>query len=272
MSVEQMTRVFRWSKSKGTARLVLLALADVANNDGEVTAYARSHRRLASMANCDTGSVSRAIAKLAELGELQVLRTGDGRSSSDYRITVEEPAPDREGRQSEAPQSAPPGPADRAPRVGKSRPQGPQDAGPIIPSLPVPPPPPPVENAHDGGELFHVEPPEPADDPAARVLATGEKVPQYEFEDWYAAYPLHKGRGQAERAYAGARRKASAVQLLEGARSYAEDPDRDPKFTAHPTTWLNGERWLDEPAAGRAAPESGWDRGEGSGTVDEEDL
>jgi hypothetical protein len=268
VSVEQMTRVFRFSRSKGTARLVLLALADVANNDGEVTAYARSHRKLAGMANCDTGSVSRAIAKLADLGELQVLRTGDGRSSSDYRITVTGP----EGRQSEAPQSAPPGPADRAPRVGNPRPQGRQDAAPIIPSLSVPAPPSPVDTASDGGELFHVEHPEPPDNPAARVLAAGEKIPPYEFDDWYRAYPLHKGRGQAEKAYAAARRKATADQLLEGAQRYGADPDRDPKFTAHPTTWLNGQRWLDEVAAPVVAPESGWDRAEASGTVSEEEL
>lgn len=68
-----------------------------------------------------------------------------------------------------------------------------------------------------------------------------------DFAEWYAAYPLHKARGAAARAYARAVRKTSPQVLLEAARRYRDDPNRNPKYTKHPATWLNGECWLDEP-------------------------
>lgn len=69
-----------------------------------------------------------------------------------------------------------------------------------------------------------------------------------EFEEWYSAYPRHKGRGQAERAYRTARKKASAETLLEAGKRYAaQRVGEDKNFTKHPATWLNGECWLDDP-------------------------
>jgi hypothetical protein len=38
---------------------------------------------------------------------------------------------------------------------------------------------------------------------------------------------------------------------LAGARRYAEDPNRHPSYTANAATWLNAERWLDEPLPDR---------------------
>jgi hypothetical protein len=80
--------VFARSRARGTARLVLLALADVAHDTGEVAAYRRSHRVLAAKANVAERSVTRAIAELVELGELVVVERGDGRRQSDYQIVV----------------------------------------------------------------------------------------------------------------------------------------------------------------------------------------
>lgn len=69
-----------------------------------------------------------------------------------------------------------------------------------------------------------------------------------DFPDWYAAYPRHVGRGQAERAYVTARKAADAETLISAARSFAEQSrSQDPKFIPHPATWLNGQRWLDVP-------------------------
>lgn len=73
--------------------------------------------------------------------------------------------------------------------------------------------------------------------------ATGEK----NFGEFYAAYPRHVGRGQASKAYAAAIRKASPETILAAAQRFAEQSrGSDPKYIAHPATWLNGERWLDE--------------------------
>lgn len=72
-----------------------------------------------------------------------------------------------------------------------------------------------------------------------------------EFEIWYAAYPRHKSRGAAVRAYRTARKKADAETLLGGARRYAGDmAGKEQRYIKHPPAWLNGECWLDEADAG----------------------
>jgi hypothetical protein len=69
-----------------------------------------------------------------------------------------------------------------------------------------------------------------------------------EFEIWWRIYPNRVGKLKAEQAYASARKKATADELLEGARRYAaERSGQDAKYTKHPTTWLNAGGWLDEP-------------------------
>ena len=77
-----------------------------------------------------------------------------------------------------------------------------------------------------------------------------------EFDAWYKAYPLHKARRKAQSTYERviAKRQATHQQLLDGAKRYAnEQRGKDPRFTKHPTTWLNGGCWTDEPDAPAAA-------------------
>lgn len=67
------------------------------------------------------------------------------------------------------------------------------------------------------------------------------------FDGWYAEYPHKVGRATAEKAYRSALARASPERLLEGLRRYVatKPPDR---AWCNPATWLNGNRWLDEPA------------------------
>ena len=83
------------------------------------------------------------------------------------------------------------------------------------------------------------------------------------FEEFWSAYPLHKARGSAERAYAKAIAGGATQQdLLLGAMRYAAERDREPdlatraKFTAHAATWLNRGSWADEPAPASTLPDS----------------
>jgi hypothetical protein len=68
-----------------------------------------------------------------------------------------------------------------------------------------------------------------------------------EFMDWYLEYPRKASRAVAEKAYAKARKKATANELLEGVKRYAADPNREQEFTKLPATWLNGGCWDDGP-------------------------
>ena len=98
------------------------------------------------------------------------------------------------------------------------------------------------------GTPIGTNPPKAAGSPEEKSVNPKQQMAD-EFTAWYAIYPKHVGRGAAVNAYAKARKNgATPEQLLAGARSYAaERKGQDPKFTALPATWLNQERWTDDP-------------------------
>lgn len=77
------------------------------------------------------------------------------------------------------------------------------------------------------------------------------------FQEWWQQYPRKVGKPAAHRAYRliikG--RLATPAELLQGVLRYAAERDREPdidkrrQFTAHPSTWLNQQRWKDEAEA-----------------------
>ena len=66
------------------------------------------------------------------------------------------------------------------------------------------------------------------------------------FDDFWNVYPLKKNKGAAKRAWKAAIKKTDVETIVAGARKYRDAQKRDPDFTAHASTWLNGERWDDE--------------------------
>jgi len=56
---------------------------------------------------------------------------------------------------------------------------------------------------------------------------------------------LKVGKGAAFKAFEKAIRRATPEEIVAGARRYAEDPNRNPGYTAHAATWLNADRWGD---------------------------
>jgi hypothetical protein len=79
-------------------------------------------------------------------------------------------------------------------------------------------------------------------------------APEDGFEEFWQGYPLKVGKGAARRAWAKAITKASPEKIIAAVRRYAvcetarmtagDNPDF--RYTAHPATWLNAERWDDE--------------------------
>jgi hypothetical protein len=70
------------------------------------------------------------------------------------------------------------------------------------------------------------------------------------FAEWYAAYPLHKARGAAVKAFNNVMRdkEVDPDYLIEAANQYRADPQVLRGFAKYPATWLNQDCWLDEPA------------------------
>jgi hypothetical protein len=75
-----------------------------------------------------------------------------------------------------------------------------------------------------------------------------------DFENWWLQYPRKVSKGAAAKAYARARKSATADELELGAMRYAAVRSReDPTYTKHPSTWLNNKCWLDEPEPARGS-------------------
>ncbi len=87
--------VWQKSESKGSARLVLLCIADHINAESRV-AYP-SLDTIADETKVSRRQVSRAISELENLGELEVLHKGNGRGfSTVYRILIDTEAPKKD--------------------------------------------------------------------------------------------------------------------------------------------------------------------------------
>ena len=85
MSVKVMGKVWEHSQAKGTARLVLLAIADHCNPTGVAWP---SLSRLAQYVNVDRRNVIAAINKLVDLGELERVQQGKTGRATTYRIVL----------------------------------------------------------------------------------------------------------------------------------------------------------------------------------------
>lgn len=74
-----------------------------------------------------------------------------------------------------------------------------------------------------------------------------------EFDEFWAAYPLHTAKKDAEKAFAAAIKKASLETILRGVEQYRRDKPAWCNWK-HPGPWLRGERWADEPATQLTIP------------------
>jgi hypothetical protein len=69
-----------------------------------------------------------------------------------------------------------------------------------------------------------------------------------QFEQFWKLYPRRVAKKAAEKAFARALKAVAVETLIAGAQSYARRMEgTEPEFVAHASSWLNGERWADEP-------------------------
>ncbi len=102
------------------------------------------------------------------------------------------------------------------------------------------------------------------DRPRKRPAARSSKLPAAvadAFEAWWAGVPRKSSKGAARRAWPAALRKVgwsgearsstldAAVDVLTAGRDrwVRATRDHEPRYVKHPSTWLNGECWDDEP-------------------------
>jgi DNA-binding transcriptional MocR family regulator len=84
-------------------------------------------------------------------------------------------------------------------------------------------------------------------EPITMNLSENNKSMLIDFEEFWQVYPRKVGKGQARVAFKTALRKATKDELVSAASTYAESVrSTEQNFIPHASTWLNGERWLDQ--------------------------
>lgn len=69
-----------------------------------------------------------------------------------------------------------------------------------------------------------------------------------QFEQFWKAYPRRIGKGAARKSFEKALKLESFDGIMAGLhRQMAYYASKEQQFIPHPTTWLNQERWSDEP-------------------------
>lgn len=72
-----------------------------------------------------------------------------------------------------------------------------------------------------------------------------------DFETAWDLYPAKRDKKAAYKAFLKAVKEVDRETLLAGIVRYRDDPNREPQFTKHFSTWLNAGSWDDEPLPAR---------------------
>lgn len=225
MSVQAMAWVWAHSRSEPTDRLVLLAIADCANDAG-AEAYP-SLATLTTKTGLHERSIQRSLNRLVGIGELTVQPRGGPHGCNRYRVTM---AP---GRQSPR-QTVTPAESRLTPGTAPPHPR------------------------HSAVSTPGTAPPEPSFNHQGTIKEPSV-VPRDRFGEFWATYPRKAAKDAAKRAWTKALKRADPDRIIAGSSRYRDDPGRDPQFTKYPATWLNDGCWDDEPLPrgspnGRASP------------------
>ena len=79
------------------------------------------------------------------------------------------------------------------------------------------------------------------------------------FDEFWNTYPRKLGKGEARQAFARAVNIYGHEVIIDGVNKFASDPNLPAKqFIPRPATWLNQERWHDEPYP--AVDKKPWER------------
>lgn len=234
MSVEATGWAWRVEGLRPVQRLLLVALADYAD---EAWSCYPGQTLLAERACCSERTVREQLAVLEEQGAFRrERRYADGLRTSDRYVlnrAYRQFSPVGAYRQIGATL-----PADSGDLTGNQLPgnhqnhQNHQE--------------PPISPAGEGGvpALVAVE---DVTGLEADVVSAG--VVDLAFSAFWSCYPRRAGKRAAEAAFGRAvKRAGGTTPILEGARRLRDDPNLpEVQFVPHPATWLNQDRWEDEP-------------------------
>jgi hypothetical protein len=214
-----MTEVWDSSPAKGSTLLLLLALADNANDQRVAWPAIET---LAKKTRQTTTTVRNQLRKL-EAGGLIAREERPGRSSI-YRVLT-------------PPESLTP--SANAPLSFHDANPSRETSVPLLRDDPDP-------SCGAGGEPSGTVK-EPSEEPSTRAR---EEL----FDEFWSVYPVKMGKPKAREAFVRALRRGTFEEILAGAQRYRDDPNRDDRYTKWPQGWLNDDRWEDGALPARDQP------------------
>lgn len=118
----------------------------------------------------------------------------------------------------------------------------------------------PCPSNHQNHQNHQVPPIVPQRSSSSMAATVSEDLEAAAFQSFYSRYPRKVGKDGARKAFSKAAQRAGGFQvIIDGAQRLAQDPNlpTDRNFIPHPTTWLNQGRWEDEPLPPRAGATGG---------------
>lgn len=211
MSIKIMSQVWESGPEKQGHLLVMLALADYANDAGKCWPSIRS---IAEKARMTERGVQKILRTLEDQGWVETA-VGNGRKGcSEYTLNPERGSPPNEVHPERGDTKTPNDDA-KTPNESAKNPE-PRSPEPLRT----------VKNRH-------LEPSYGSNDL---------------FDRFWAVVPRKKKKQEAKKAFDKACRQADPEQIIKAMELFAiTQRDTDPQFIPHPTSWLNQGRWEDEP-------------------------
>lgn len=230
MSIEVMSVVLHHSKAQGATKLILLGIA---NHQGDGGAWPAISTLAKYAGGVNRRTVQRAIGDLVAMGELesQVQQGGSYNDQANgrpnlYRVLLGCP-PECDGSPNHRRKNELDEGGDIQTAGGRSTDRGGDD----------------TQTA--GGAVY--TPPKPSIEPSIEPSLNREEL-KIAWSEFWEVYPKRVGGAKAKEAFIKAWTKHGNI-VLEGARRFGADPNlpTDKQFIPYPATWLNQERWNDEP-------------------------
>jgi len=243
MSIEAMTICLNHSRAKGTAKVVLLGIANHINpdNDGAWP----SQERLAAYANVSVRSVREATQQLIDLGEITVQVAG-GQSKTQYKtnlyfLNLQCPNNcDRTSAHREAENRA------EVSATDTDRAEVFDNQGGTL-----------AQSGRNFSAIraeadFRLTVIEPLREPLVKTNGDSTNQPsliESQFKEFYKIYPRKEKPLEAKRAFISALKVVDYETLLKAVLRFASDPNLPTakQFIPHPSTWLNAGEWESEP-------------------------
>ena len=236
MSIKIMSQVWEHADVSDTDLLLLLAMADFANDD--CTCWP-SIETLAKRIRKTTRSVTRSVNSLEKKGLIQVLVRGAGRQSSRYKIIVSAFQNNQETRGDNLSPVTPMSPQPRQPCHPSPDTDVTSALTPMSTKPSIEPPKKPSKNASK--KKAHKE----LDDDALKQLVWDDN-----FENFWNYYPRKVSKQKSREAWSKLKGDESLYyEIVHAVGKWMETKDwidSDGQFIPYPVTFLNQRRWEDE--------------------------